>query len=74
MFVMCTHRLISLFDGAVDRHRKKSKDIARWENLSFTICANFDVKKQLKFLVMAFDQDLTCFIFPLRLAHLPIQK
>ena len=43
----------------------KSK-YAQWEHLSFTIFANFDVKKQLKLLQMAFNQDLTCVIFPLR--------
>ena len=46
----------------------------RWSNLSFTIFANFDVKKQLKLLAMAFNQDLICLIFPLRWAHLPIKN
>ena len=32
------------------------------------------LKKQLKLLAMAFDQDLTCLIFPLRWAHLPIKN
>ena len=43
-------------------------------NTSFAICANFDVKTQLKLLAMAFDQDLTCLIFPLRLADLPMKN
>ena len=49
--------------------------MAQWEHLSFAIFVNFDVKKkQLKLLAMAFDQDLTCLIFPLRWAHLPMKN
>ena len=36
-----------------------------WEHLALAIFANFDVKKTTE---MAFDQDLTCLIFPFRWA------
>ena len=47
--------------------------MAQWEHLPFAIFANFDVKKLLKILVMALDQDLTCLIFALRWACFPIK-
>ena len=41
-----------------------------WVHLTFAIFANFDLKKTTE---MAFDQDLTCFIFPFRWACFPIK-
>ena len=41
-----------------------------WVHLSFTIFAIFDVKRQLKLLEMAYDQVLTCLIFPFLWVHL----
>ena len=50
-----THRAMILCDGAVDNHQKQSsKSIAQWEHLSFTIFANFDLKRQLKLLATNF--------------------
>ena len=46
---------------------------AQWYHLSFAISGNFHVKKQLKLLAMAFDQDLTRLIFLLRWACFPIK-
>ena len=34
------------------------------DHLSFAIFANFDLKRQLKLLEMAFDQVQACLIFP----------
>ena len=48
--------------------------MAQWEHLSFAIFANFYVKNQLKLLAMAFDQDLTCLIFPLQWGCFPIKS
>ena len=44
-----------------------------WVHLSFAIFAIFDVKRQLKLLEMAYDQVLTCLIFPLRWTCFPIK-
>ena len=44
-----------------------------WVHLFFAIFALFDVNRELKFLEMACDQLLTCLIFPLRWASLPIK-
>ena len=44
-----------------------------WVHLFFAIFALFDVNRELKLLEMACDQVLTCLIFPLRWASLPIK-
>ena len=44
-----------------------------WVHLTFAIFAIFDLKRQLKLLEMAYDQVLTCLIFPLRWASFPIK-
>ena len=41
-----------------------------WVHLTFPIFANFDLKKTTE---MAFDQDITCLIFPFRWACIPIK-
>ena len=41
-----------------------------WEQLALAIFGNFDVKKTTE---MAFDQDLTCLIFPFRWAGFPLK-
>ena len=44
--------------------------MAKCEHLSFAIFANFDLKNPAE---MAFDQDLTCLIFPFRWACFSIK-
>ena len=44
-----------------------------WVHLPFAIFVIFDQERQLKLLEMAFDQDQTCLIFPLRWACFPIR-
>ena len=44
--------------------------IALWVHLIFAIFANFDLKKTTE---IAFDQDLTCLIFPFGWACFPIK-
>ena len=41
---------------------------------AFDMYQNFPVKQLPKLLTMAFDQDLTCFIFSLRWARFPIKN
>ena len=73
-FKGCTHRVMILFNGAIDSHQKEqSKAIAQWEHLPFAIFAIFNVKKQLKVLVMVLDQYLTCLICLLRWPCFPIK-
>ena len=71
----CTHRAMILCDGASDTHLKEyCKAIAQWEHLSFAIFAISDLKRQLKVLEMAYnDQVLTCLTFPLQWACFPIK-
>ena len=45
-----------------------------WVHLSFAVFAIFDLKRQLTFFEMAFDQVQTCLIFPFRWAHYPIKN
>ena len=72
----CTHRAIISCDCyRWGRQYPTIVIIAQSEHLSFVIFANFDVKKKhLKLLAMAFDQDLTCLIFPLRWACFAIKS
>ena len=48
--------------------------VDQWVHLSFAIFAIFDLKRQLKLLVMAFDQVQACLMFPFRWAHFPIKN
>ena len=76
MYIIIPSSLYPQSDGSlaiVDIDASKGF-VDQWVHLSFAIFAIFDLKRQLKKLVMAFDQVQTCLIFPFRWVHFPIKN